>query len=186
MSRKSKFNFYLKNRLKILLIIITVLVVSYFLKVLYPRDNFEIETNDLIVILISIPIFYILWIFEENRQNKSIQKLKESFQPPSITDLYGETIYVEIKLLDKSKKHIENYSFIGTIYEITDDRIIKIKRKGKPDFGIPYNEIGIYKSSNFEKKMNTKYFTNWEVIIPYFSDLNELSNFKSFGFTGFK
>jgi hypothetical protein len=164
-----------------MLIAITIIsIVSYFAKVIFVGDKFELNKIDILIILCSIPIAFFLWKIDEKKLNKKFQNAIEELEFSEKKDLLGKSINVEIKFLDKSEKQIENYKTSGIISEINNQGIIKISRNNKPDFGLPYHEISLIKTESNTKLKEKTFCTIWEVIV---TNKDGIADCKLNGFT---
>ena len=65
-----KLKLILRKTPNIFLVITAIAVISYFFKIIYPRDNFELKIVDIIVIICTILVAYFLWKIDERKLNK--------------------------------------------------------------------------------------------------------------------
>ena len=57
------------KRSKMLIAITIISVVSYFAKVIFVRDKFELNKIDILIMVGLIPIAYFLWKIDEKNRN---------------------------------------------------------------------------------------------------------------------
>jgi hypothetical protein len=86
--------------------------------------------------------------------------------------LKGKTFLIGLTFIDKEDKLIEQYQTHGTVSELTNDGLIKIERKDKTIFQMPYDKETINKAEKGEYKLRA---TKEVVIDPDFIMTWEIS-----------
>lgn len=92
------------------------------------------------------------------------KQLKES--------LYGKVILVGLTFIDDNHELIEQYQTYGTVTELTEDGLIRIKRNDNSIFQMPYNEDTLNKADKGQYRLRA---TQEIVIDPDFLITWEIS-----------
>lgn len=101
--------------------------------------------------------------------------------------LQDKTILIGLTFIDNEGELIEQYQTHGIVSELTDDGLIKVRRKDNTIFQIPYDKDIIKKAEQGEYKLratkevviNPDFITTWEISIH---DNDNLEEIKMYGY----
>ena len=85
--------------------------------------------------------------------------------------LQGKVFLIGLTFIDKEGELIEQYQTYGTVSELTNEGLIRIKRKDETIFQMPYDKETINKAENGEYRLratkevviNPDYIMTWEI-----------------------
>ena len=85
--------------------------------------------------------------------------------------LQGKVFLIGLTFIDKKGELIEQYQTYGTVLELTNEGLIRIKRKDETIFQMPYDKETINKAENGEYRLratkevviNPDYIMTWEI-----------------------
>lgn len=101
--------------------------------------------------------------------------------------LKGKMFMIGLSFIDKDGQLIEQHQTHGTVLELTNDGLFRIKQDDNSIFQIPYDKETIEKAKNSEYKekrtgkivINPDFITTWEITV---TDADNVDKIKKHGY----
>ncbi len=121
-------------------------------------------------------------------KNKADSENKAEMTWEETVNYFRDNLFlIGINIIDENNELIEQYQTHGRLIDITEDKIIQIKRKDDTIFRLPYDleaievaQEGVYtEASTGAQITNPDFITTWEVVTQ---SPAENENLKKYGF----